>query len=207
MNRLIIIGASGHGRVVADIAVLNGYKDVVFIDENSELKNCAGFPVVGSENVISELEGELFVAIGNNTTRKRIMERHAARSFPTLIHPNAVIANGTVIGDGTVIMAGVVVNPNVRIGRGCIVNTSSSIDHDCIVGDYVHIAVGARLCGTAKVGELTWVGAGATVSNNVSICGGCMVGAGAVAIRDIDCPGTYIGVPAHKKPEDRAWAK
>ena len=199
MNRLIIVGASGHGRVVADIALLNGYEDVVFLDDNSELKNCADFPVIGDSKLIPDLEGKLFIAIGNNVIRKKIMDRFSGRTFPSLIHPNAVIARGTIIGDGTVVMAGVVINPNVTIGRGCIINTRSSIDHDCVVGDYVHISVGAILCGTVNVGMRTWIGAGATVSNNVSICDDCMVGAGAVAVKDIDVPGTYIGVPARKK--------
>lgn len=198
MNRLIIIGASGHGKVVADVAVLNGYEDIVFVDDNSEIVASGRFPVVGNENVVPEIEGDLFVAIGNNATRKRIMESFSRRSFPTLIHPKATIAKGALIGDGTVVMAGVVVNPDVKVGRGCIVNTSSSIDHDSVVGDYAHIAVGARLCGTVTIGKLAWIGAGATVSNNIHICDGCTIGAGTVVVRDIVEKGIYVGTPAKR---------
>lgn len=201
MNRLIIVGASGHGKVVADIAKLSGYRDIVFLDNNPEIKECAGYPVLGPDTMVKDLEGDLFIAVGNAEIRRQLMDREAGRSFPVLIHPSAVIAEGVKIGDGTVVMAGTVVNPDTKIGKGCIVNTSSSIDHDCVVEDFSHIAVGAHLCGTVHVGKGTWIGAGATVSNNVDICGNCMIGAGAVVVKDIKEPGTYVGVPAKLKGE------
>ena len=201
MNRLIIVGASGHGKVVADIAILNGYKEIVFLDNNPDISECAGFRVIGPDSMAAELDGDLFIAVGDSKVRKHLMDVNSNRYFPLLVHPDAVIAKGTAIGDGTVIMAGTVVNPGVKIGRGCIINTCSSVDHDCVIGDFVHIAVGSHLSGTVKVGNETWIGAGATVSNNVNICGRCIIGAGAVVIKDIEEEGTYIGVPAKKKPE------
>lgn len=203
MNRLIIIGASGHGKVVADIATLNGYKDIVFLDNDPEIKTCAGHPVLGPDTMTSELDGNVFVAVGNAEIRKKLMERDANRNFPVLIHPSAVIAESAEVGAGSVVMAGAVINPGARIGKGCIINTSSSVDHDCMVGDYVHISVGAHLSGTVVVGTGTWIGTGAIVSNNISICGGCMIGAGAVVIKDINEPGTYVGVPARLKRDSR----
>ena len=199
MNRLIIIGASGHGKVVADIAVLNGYKDIVFLDNDPEIKACAGYPVLGPDTMTSELDGDVFIAVGKAETRKKLMERDANRNFPVLIHPSAVVADSSEVGVGSVVMAGAVINPGVKIGKGCIINTSSSVDHDCIVEDFCHVSVGAHLSGTVVVGTGTWIGAGATVINNVNICGKCMIGAGAVVIKDIDEPGTYIGVPAKLK--------
>lgn len=194
MNKLIIIGASGHGKVVADIAALNGYKDIVFLDDDDSVKECAGYPVIGKSTEAPD--GEVFVAVGNAETRKRLMELYKDRTQPVLSHPNAVVAGDVVIGSGTVVMAGAVINPGARIGRGVIVNTSSSIDHDCSVGDYSHVSVGAHLCGTVRVEDSVWIGAGVTVINNVNICGGCTIGAGAVVIKDINEPGTYVGVPA-----------
>lgn len=199
MNRLIIIGASGHGKVVADIAALNGYKDIVFLDNDPEIKTCIGYPVLGPDKMTSEIDGDVFVAVGNAETRKRLMERDKAKLFPVLIHPNAIVAKGVELGAGTVVMAGAVINPEAQIGKGCIINTSSSVDHDCVVGDYVHISVGAHLSGTVVVGTETWIGAGATVSNNINICGGCMIGAGAVVVKDLEKPGIYVGVPARIK--------
>ena len=199
MNRLIIIGASGHGKVVADIATLMGYEDIVFLDDDENIKECAGYPVIGKSHEAPD--GELFVAVGNAAIRKRLMKLYENKKQPVLIHPCAVVATDTVIGKGSVVMAGVVINPGVTIGCGVIVNTSSSIDHDSVISDYVHVSVGAHLCGTVKIGSGTWIRAGATVSNNVSICSDCIIGAGAVVIKNIDESGTYIGVPAHIRTE------
>lgn len=196
MNKLIIIGASGHGKVIADIAGLNGYKDIVFLDNNPSVRACAGWPVLGPDTSVNELDGDVFIAIGKGEIRKRLMEKYVVRAFPTLVHPTAAVAKSAKIGIGSAVMAGAVINPDACIGKGCIVNTSSSVDHDCAVADYVHISVGAHLCGTVTVGEGTWIGAGAIVKNNVNICGGCMIGAGAVVVKDIATPGTYVGVPA-----------
>ena len=197
--RLTIIGASGHGRVVADIAELVGYDDIAFLDDDPSLAEFDGHPVVGGSADLGRVAGDLFVAVGNARVRRQIMERETRRTFATLVHPRAVIASGARIGDGTVVMAGAVLNPGVTVGRGCIVNTCSSIDHDSVVGDYSHVSVGARLCGTVTVGEGVWVGAGATVSNNLSVASGATIGAGAVVIRGIREAGTYVGVPAERK--------
>lgn len=198
MNRLIIIGASGHGKVVADIAKQNGYEDIVFLDDDPEIHDCAGYPVLGPSTKVPELDGDVFVAVGNASVRKMMMERYEDRVFPTLIHPSAIIAEGVTIGVGTVIMAGAIINPGTKIGKGCIINTASSVDHDCCVADYCHIAVGAHVCGTVSVGDETWIGAGATISNNISIIKNVTIGAGAVVVRDIMESGTYVGVPAKK---------
>ena len=198
MNRLIVIGASGHGKVVADIAVLNGYKDIVFLDNDPAISSCSGYPVLGPDTMTAELEGDIFVAVGNGETRMRLMERDAERTFPVLIHPSAVIAKDVKIAEGSVVMAGTVINPEARIGKGCIVNTSSSIDHDCVLGDYSHVAVGSHLSGTVIVGKGTWIGAGVTVSNNIAICDYCIIGAGSVVIKNIDESGTYVGIPVRR---------
>ena len=201
--RLNILGASGHGKVVADVAKNCGYTEIYFFDDDRSIKECAGYPVVGTEKDLSTAIGHIFIAIGNAKTRQRVMEKYKNRNFPVLIHPSAVVADSVEIGDGTVVMAGSVINPGVRMGRGCIINTSSSIDHDCMVDDFCHIAVGAHLCGTVTVGAGTWIGAGATVSNNVNICSNATIGAGAVAVHDIEEEGTYIGVPAKKMSKQK----
>ena len=93
-------------------------------------------------------------------------------------------------------MAGAVVNPYAKLGCSCIVNTCASVDHDCIVGNYVHISVGAHICGAVTIGEGVWVGAGSTIINNIRVCPECLLGAGSVVVKDIDQTGTYVGVPA-----------
>ena len=202
-NKLVIIGAGGHGKVVADIALkIQKYKEIVFLDDNENVKECLGFPIVGkSENVEQYIEeSDFFVAIGNGNTRKRVTEYlvEQGANVISLIHPSAAIGSGVTIGKGTVVMAGVVINSDAKIGQGCIINTCSSVDHDCALGNYVHVAVGAHICGTVNVGENTWIGAGAIVKNNVDVCNNCMIGAGTVVIKDIKEVGTYVGSPAKK---------
>ncbi len=199
MKRLAIIGASGHGKVVADIAKQNGYEKIVFLDDSDSVCECAGYPVIGKSCEAESIDADIIVGIGNADVRERIQRVIPDEKLVTLIHPNAVIADDAEIGLGTVIMAGAVINPSAKIGRGCIVNTCSSIDHDCEIGDYVHISVGSHLCGTVVVGNKTWIGAGAVVSNNIAVCSDCMVGAGAVVVKNINESGTYIGVPARRR--------
>ncbi len=198
MRKLAIIGASGHGKVVADIARKNGYKEIVFLDDDESIHECGGYPVIGKSSEAGTIDADVIIGIGNAGVRKRIQESVPEEKLVTLIHPDAVIAEDVAIGAGTVVMAGAVINSGARIGKGCIINTCSSVDHDCDVGDYVHIAVGSHLCGTVSVGDGTWIGAGATVSNNVSICSDCMIGAGAVVIKNIVEYGTYVGVPVRR---------
>ncbi len=198
-KKLIIVGASGHGKVVADIGKLNGYQEIVFLDNDPEVKTCAGYPVLGDDTLINELDGDIIIAVGKASTRRKLMDRDKGRCFPVLTHPSAVVAEDSVIGEGTVIMAGAVINSGAKIGRGCIINTSCSIDHDCVVGEFCHVSVGSHLCGTVTVGDNSWIGAGTTVSNNVNICENCMIGAGTVVVKDINEAGTYVGVPARIK--------
>ena len=198
---LCIVGAGGHGKVVADIAVKCGYTDIRFFDDNPDITNCGRYPVVGDSDRIKNMNGDVIIAIGNPVMRRKIQERIEEERLVTLVHPDAVIAEDAVVGKGTVVMAGTVINSGSVIGRGCIINTCASVDHDCALGDFVHVAVGAHLTGGVKVGYGTWIGAGAVVNNDVSICEGCMIGTGAVVVRNIRVSGTYVGVPAKQIAE------
>ena len=203
MERLIIIGAGGHGKVVADIAEKIGkYSEIAFLDDGA-VKDCIGYAVIGKTSEASRYvsDFEFFVAIGKSEIRKKVIEELLACKavIATLIHPNAVIGKCVSIGRGTVVMAGAVINPAVVIGDGCIINTSSSVDHDSRIGNFVHISVGTHIAGTVEVGDNTFIGAGAVTKNNVSICADCMIGAGAVVVKDISEKGTYVGVPARKR--------
>lgn len=196
MKKLIIIGAGGHGKVIADIAIRNGYKNICFLDDNEKIKECAGFPVIGKISESRKMSGEKIVAIGNAQIRENIQSQ--LDNVVTLVHPDAIISRRVEIGTGSVVMAGVIINSDVVIGKGCIINTSSSVDHDCKIGDYAHISVGAHVAGTVKVGNRTWIGAGSVVSNNVCICADCLIGAGAAVVKDITEMGIYVGVPVKK---------
>jgi sugar O-acyltransferase (sialic acid O-acetyltransferase NeuD family) len=202
-DKLIIIGASGHGKVVADIAIkMNKWQSIAFFDDDESIKTSMGLEVIGktADAFTYKDEADFFVAIGSNATREKIQEKliEQGLSVVSLIHPSAVIGTDVEIGIGSVVMAGVVVNSSSRIGKGCIVNTSSSLDHDNVIKDYVHISPGVMTAGSVEIGKSTWLGIGSVVSNNVNICSGCKVGAGAVVVKDITEPGTYVGVPVRR---------
>lgn len=195
MKNLIIIGAGGHGRVVEDIAHRCGYLKTFFLDDITRFKNVIG----KSADYVKYIDQSVFfVAIGNSKVRKKIFNELIENNAQvvSLIDPSAVISKSAEIGEGTVVMPGTVINAGTIIGKGNIVNTCASVDHDCVVGDFSHISVGARLCGTVSVGNAVWIGAGATVINNISICDECMIGAGAVVVKNIYNAGIYKGVPA-----------
>ncbi|MEK3766897.1 acetyltransferase [Solibacillus sp. FSL K6-4121] len=203
-NKLLIIGASGHGKVVADIALKMGkWKVVSFLDDDTNLISSMDLDVIGITNDIFTYkdEYEIFVGIGNNDTRQRIHEmlETVGASIPTLIHPNTIIGSEVEIGTGTAIMAGVIINCCTKIGKGCIINTGSTVDHDNIIEDYVHISPGANLAGSVKVGHGSWLGIGSVISNNISITKSCKIGAGAVVVKDLIEQGIYTGVPARRK--------
>ena len=202
MIDLVIVGASGHGKVVADIAEKVGYTDIVFLDDNKAVKTCGKYSVVGaSGDAMRYSSCDFIVGIGNAEIRKRIQEELIEKGLHvvTLIHPKSVIAPDVSLGVGTVVMAGAIINPGSTVGNGCIINTGATVDHDNIIENYVHVSVGSHLAGAVHIGTNTWVGAGAIVSNNVSICENCMIGAGAVVINNLTESDTYIGIPARKK--------
>lgn len=202
-NRLLIIGASGHGKVVADIALkMNKWQRIAFLDDNEKVKSSMGIEVIGtSGDIFKYMEDcDFFVGIGNNAIREKIQGKLEAEgaSLPTLIHPSAVIGEQVELASGTVVMAGVVINCCTKIGKGCIINTGSTVDHDNTIEDYVHISPGVHLAGTVKIGRGTWLGIGSVISNNVSIINGCKIGAGSVVVKDIIELGTYVGVPSRR---------
>ena len=202
-NKLVIIGANGHGKVVADIALATGqYKEIVFLCNFEKKTECMGYPIVGKNEDASRFiaEADFFVAIGESEIRRNLMEELIGQGahMATLVHPSAVIGSRVEIGAGTVVMPGVIINAEARIGKGCILNTGSSVDHGCVLDDYTHVAVGAHLCGLVSVGMHTWIGAGAIVINGVHVCKDCIIGAGAVVTKNIKESGTYVGVPARR---------
>ena len=202
-KRIYIIGAGGHGQVVADIAKQNGYTEILFIDDRCDtIKN---YRIVGSTSDIDEIyqkdsESDFFVAIGNNQIREQFYNLLKSKNIkmPVLIHPTAVIDSTVTIKEGTVIMANVVINANAIIGNGSIINTAATVDHDCILGDFVHISPGVHVAGTVHIGNKTWIGIGSSIINNINICSDVTIGAGTTVINDINNSGTYVGMPLRK---------
>jgi len=200
--RLAILGASGHGKVVADIALLLGYTDVVFFDDAWPSRSSVGrWSVVGTtETLLCSITDfdTVIVAIGDNRIR---LEKYAlliAANAPlaTLVHPAAVVSDFAQIGMGSVICAGAIVNVDAVLGAAVIVNTGATVDHDCRLADGIHIAPGAHLSGDVDVGVGSWIGVGACVKQGIHIGSGVMVGAGAVVVSDIPDGVTVVGNPA-----------
>lgn len=199
-NRLVIIGAGGHGKVIADAAVKNGYVNISFVDDRA-VGTCVRYPIVGTVETVSHLNDgktDFVIAIGNNKIRKEIAERYTV-NWVSLVHPSAQIGMDVTIAEGTVVLANAVVNACARIGKHCIINTGAVVEHDDVLEDYVHISPNAALAGSVSVGTLTHIGIGATVNNNLKICQSSVIGAGSVVTRTIEQSGTYFGVPARKK--------
>lgn len=193
-NRLAIVGAGGHGRVVADRARLMGcWSDIIFFDEKF------GYDQSFETLMKSSLdEIDVFVAIGNNAVRKRLTftARDVGFHIPVIRHPASITADDCSIGEGSVMMAGAILNPGTKLGRGCVINTGASVDHDCVLADFVHIAPGAHLAGTVSIKETTWIGIGAVVCENKTVGRNVMVAAGAVVITNVPDNMTVMGVPA-----------
>lgn len=195
--RIVFAGAGGHGKVCAHIAARNGYDSIIFLDDGSEPAYTAAGRIADFVRYLDS-DTEFFVSVGNISARRRIQREieKAGGRMATLVHPDAVVGGDVKTGRGVVIMARAVINPGTVIGNGVVINTGSVVEHDCRIGDYCHIAPCACLCGQVTAGEGSWIGAGATVIQQVDICPGCMIGAGAVVTGDIGEAGTYAGVPA-----------
>ena len=198
---VVIIGASGHGKVIADIIVNSDDKVLGFLDDADDVqgKKIIGFPVLGK---IADFDNyrdcEFVIAIGNPYIREKISNELPVKWY-TAIHPTAVISSLDVeIGEGTVIMANAVVNPSARIGKHCIINTGAIVEHDNILEDYVHLSPNVTLAGIVKVGKSTHIGAGSCTKQVLNIASDCIIGAGSVIVKDITESGTYVGVPARK---------
>jgi UDP-N-acetylbacillosamine N-acetyltransferase len=201
-RKIIVWGAGGHARVVAEVLKWNDFEVVAFVDDVNPQRTgerfCEARVWASLDKVRVRGVKDAFVAIGDNSARERKGDFALRQGFRlvSLIHPRAVVAADVVLGPGTVVMAGAVVQPGSVIGRNVIVNTSASIDHDCTIGDNVHICPGARLAGNVTVNPLAWIGMGATVIDEVTIGKYALVGAGAVVIKDVAANAVAVGVPA-----------
>ncbi|MHA6790063.1 acetyltransferase [Pseudomonas sp. FP2300] len=202
MKKLAILGASGHGKVVADTAECCGWSDIVFFDDAWPSRTTNGpWKVVGTGSELFERIGEfegVVVAIGNNNIRQQKLIALTQRGavLVTLIHPTAHVSRHASVAAGTVIFAGAVVNAGASVGLGGILNTGCSVDHDCVLAEAVHISPGARLAGGVEVGDRAWVGIGACVKQMVTLGADVLIGAGAAVVADVVGGCVVVGVPA-----------
>ena len=198
-DEIVLIGGSGHARVIIDCIRASGGEVFGILDDGLNAgTEVLGVPILGKTADYEQYTDHPFViAIGNNVVRRRIADELNV-SWATVVHPSATVSDYASIGEGTVIMPRAVINAGAAVGNHCIINTGAVVEHDNVVGGFVHISPNAALGGTVHVGEVTHIGIGACVRNNISICGGCIIGAGAAVVKDITNPGIYAGVPARR---------
>jgi len=197
---LILFGAGGHGKVVADAAAIGGFHVLGFIDDTRTGEH-GGYPILGNQKALEKLKeagAHCIVSIGDCAGRAQVQEMLEKMGFKmaTVIHPSATISKTARIGAGSAILAQTNVGPDAVLGKGCIVNTCASVDHDCAVGDYAHVAPGAHVAGGVQIGTQTFVGIGSCVREYCSIGSHVIVGAGAAVVTDFGDDVTVLGVPA-----------
>ena len=190
---ILIYGASGHGKVIAEIAQACNFEIKGFVDDDLSKKDWFYLPVF---NDLTINQGcELVIGIGNNKIRQKISEKLKTK-YSVLIHPKSNISGSAKINEGTVVMQGALIQSDSVIGRHSIINTGAVVEHDCVLGNFVHVSPNATLCGAVSVGDLTHIGAGAVVIQSIKIGENVIVGAGAVVIKDVPDNAVVVGNPA-----------
>lgn len=194
-KKIYIYGCGGHGLVCADVAILNGYDEVIFVDDEGTkgLKFSKDLP-----------KFDIFVAIGANNIRQNIYQKVLQYGFNlvNLIHPSAIISpSATIEQAGILIMPAVVVNARARIEKGAILNSSCVVEHECVVGEFSHISVGAKLAGNVSLGKRNFLGINSAILPNLTLVDDCILGGGALLATSLQESGVYVGVPARKIKE------
>lgn len=208
-KRYVLWGSGGHAKVLASMIALLGGKVVALFDNDSQATSVvAGVPLfIGKDKFLSWIdeqpdEQDLFglAAIGGVRGRDRLgihdLFRSCGVDVAPLVHPNAYVCSTASLGAGTQVLAQAIVAADAHVGEACIINHRSSADHDCVLGDGVHLAPGATLCGCVSLGDNVMIGASAVVLPRIRIGENTIIGAGAVVIRDVPPGVVAVGAPA-----------
>ncbi|WKA53994.1 acetyltransferase [Planococcus shixiaomingii] len=208
---IILIGDSGHAKVIADNVISSGNQVVARLDDKYTVlfqkDDCWYGPSSEVHSLIEKESAKVIIAIGSNPVRRKIVESLSLQpnQYATVVHKEAIVSPSVTIGHGTVVMPGVIVNAAATIGNHVILNTRLVIEHDCIVENYAHVSPGSMVTGGVKIREGVHVGAGATVIPMKEIGQWSIIGAGSVVIDDIAEFSTAVGVPARViKSEENA---
>jgi len=181
MKSIAIYGASGHGKVVAEIAKLHGYNNIIYIDDG------ANEHISFEDFLQQDLNIPIAFGIGDNQIRAKIYQKCIKNklTIQTLVHPSASISNHAQIAEGTVVMANVVINVDTIIGKCCIINSSSIVEHDDVIGDFVHLSPHVACAGNVTINDYTHIGIGTCIIQGITIGSNSIIGAGSVVIKDI----------------------
>lgn len=217
--RLVILGAGGHGVVVAEAAALSGWIIEGFYDDDASAALGGGLRRLGSigeYTLRGRTDCDAVLGMGLLDVRRRTLEMLRNVKRPggngsvcvggVVVHPRAIVSERAMLGTGVFVGPGAVVNPRARVGAHAIVNSGAIVEHDCVVGINAHVAPGTVLCGGVRVGDCSLIGAGSRVIPGVKIGEGCTIGAGSVVVRDVADGATVMGNPARGKREKLAVA-
>lgn len=207
MKDLVIISAGDFGRETAWVAermnrIRPEWNILGFVDDRKD-GMVDGYPVLGTVTWLKEQNKELYVvcAIGTGTVRERIwngLKDSPYIHLATLIDPAAIVGKECKIGEGVIICSGTVLTVNSDIGKCCIVNLNCTIGHDAVLQEFCTVHPGANISGRVQIGRCTDIGTGSKIIQGMKVAPGSRLGAGTVVVRDIEEPGTYVGIPARK---------
>ncbi|WP_353193947.1 acetyltransferase [Pusillimonas noertemannii] len=207
MNSLAIVGAGGHGRVIADAAQSGCWSSVEFYDE--------AWPASGAHNGAWAIRGDMalllerldeydgvIIGIGDNHVRARLQRRllEAGAPLACVVHPTAVVSRYASLGAGCAVFARAIVNAGAQIGAGVILNSGCTVEHDCVLEDFVHVGPNAGLGGGVHIGRRSWIGLGANVNHLIHIGSDSTIGSGATVVRDVADAMVAVGTPARSRP-------
>ena len=208
-RQFVLWGSAGHAKVLAELIVLKGGKVIAIFDNSSVPSALKDVPMyVGKEGFHSWVEsqggdiGEIagLVAIGGNRGHDRLAIQDVFHRYglnvPTICHPNAVVSQTAQLGFGTQVLALANIAADAQLGRACIVNHRASVDHECKLGNGVHLAPGATLCGCVSESDNVFIGAGAIILPRLTIGANSIIGAGAVVTKNVSKGEVVIGNPA-----------
>jgi sugar O-acyltransferase (sialic acid O-acetyltransferase NeuD family) len=205
-ERIIVVGASGHAKVVCDVLGESEYEVAGFLDDRKPAGTAwQGYDVLGPVEALPDLvirediSGGV-IGVGDNANRgllaRRVRKLLPDFRFINAIHPAACLARGVQLGEGTVMMAGAVANSGCVVGDHCIINTNASLDHDSVLERYASLAPGAVAGGGVTIGEYSAVSIGAVISHGLTVGAHTVVGAGSVVLRDVPDHVVAYGSPA-----------
>ena len=205
MKEIVIFGAGGFGKevleIIREINIANPLWQIVGFYDNylQEGTVVNGIAVLGGiENLHKSSVKNVVVALGNPEARSQIINSlNGLKHLPTIIHPKAVLPEGTLsIGQGSIIAANVFLSVNISIGIGVIINVGCSIGHDVEIGNFCTINPGARVSGNVRIGNFVFIAVGAILNNNIEIVDDVKIGAGSVVLKSVEKKSTLFGNPA-----------
>lgn len=206
-KKICILGAGGFGRevlccLIDSIATTNlKIEDIACFmvnDDNFTESKIMGIEVIPQSKFDPELYN-VVVAIGDPTTRKRVVESLPNDTkYTTIIHPSAIISEFVKIGEGSIITAGTIITCNIKIGKHAHLNLQTTIGHDCVIGDFFTTAPATNVSGNCHFGECVYFGTNSSVKQGITICDNVTIGMGGVVVKNITEEGVYIGNPLKK---------